>query len=135
MRRSTRLVGAGLVVALLAPGSWQTAGAAERDDLAARRGGLAAAKRRSIEPAGQDPAAQLAALQRRETWVRAGMRTPSRSRRRLRRRRVPGRRRGGRPTCRCHGPPAGWSSATGAASGLAPAARWRRWPAPPGGRR
>jgi hypothetical protein len=79
MRRSTRLVGAGLVVALLAPGSWQTAGAAERDDLAARRGGLAAAKRRSIEPAGQDPAAQLAALQGRVSRVRAGMRAPSRS--------------------------------------------------------
>jgi hypothetical protein len=53
MRRSRRLIGAGLVVALLAPGSWQAAGAAGSDDLAARRGRLAAAKRRSIEPAGR----------------------------------------------------------------------------------
>jgi subtilisin family serine protease len=79
MRRSRRLIGAGLVVALLAPGSWRAAGAAGSDDLAARRGRLAAAKRPSIEPAGQDPAAQLAALQGRVTRVRAGMRAPSRS--------------------------------------------------------
>ena len=79
MRRSRRPIGAGLVVALLAPGSWQAAGAAGSDDLAARRGRLAAAKRPSIEPAGQDPAAQLAALQGRVTRVRAGMRAPSQS--------------------------------------------------------
>jgi len=135
MRRSRRLIGAGLVVALLAPGSWQAAGAAGSDDLAARRGRLAAAKRPSIEPAGQDPAAQLAALQGRVTGVRAGMRAPSRSpatsspsarsrttARRLAKASLP------------------WTTGRVVVRyrrgvGTPPAARWRRWPAPPGGRR
>jgi Subtilase family len=80
MRTSRRLIGVGLVAALLAPGSWQAAGAAGSDNLAARRGRLAAAaKRRSVEPAGQDPAARLTTLRGRVTRARAGMPTPSRS--------------------------------------------------------
>jgi subtilisin len=43
MRRSTRLLGVGLVVALLAPGSWPAAGAAGNDAPAARTSGPAAA--------------------------------------------------------------------------------------------
>jgi hypothetical protein len=77
MRTSKRLFGIGLVVALLAPGSWQVAGAAGSDDLAARRRGLAAAGRRSLEPAGRDPVARLAALQGRMPHATAAAPTPS----------------------------------------------------------
>ena len=78
MRSLRGLLGVGLVVALLAPGSWQAAGAAGSDDLAAKRGRLAAAKQRSIEPAGQGPAARLATLQRRVHRATAVAPTPSR---------------------------------------------------------